>query len=89
MERGHDVAEAELVDLKAQAGEAGTLALPQGAIWRFVSGQSRVGPMTLSDLRAEMAAGKISAEGLVWREGMVDWARGQRCRTGAVGQAGL
>lgn len=30
--------------------------------------------MTLNDLRAEMAAGRVGDRTLVWRKGMADWA---------------
>lgn len=35
------------------------------------------GPIPLPDLKARIAAGEISADVLVWRKGMVDWASAQ------------
>lgn len=71
LERGHEEAAGELERLKASRGAAQP---PQEAIWWFAEGQQQVGPMTLNDLRAEMAAGRVGDRTLVWRKGMADWA---------------
>lgn len=71
LDRGHEDAAGELERLKKSRGEAQP---PQEAIWWFAEGQQQVGPMTLNDLRAEMAAGRVGDQTLVWRKGMTDWA---------------
>lgn len=42
-------------------------------VWYYAVNGATTGPITLADLRAALAAGKLSASDLVWKEGMGDW----------------
>jgi hypothetical protein len=42
-------------------------------VWYYAVNGATTGPITLADLKAALAAGKLSANDLVWKEGMGDW----------------
>lgn len=42
--------------------------------WHYLDGSNSVGPVAASSLRAAIEQGTISAETLVWREGMERWS---------------
>lgn len=42
-------------------------------IWYFARAGTQVGPVTLNQLRAEIASGRLGRRDLVWREGMPQW----------------
>ncbi len=42
--------------------------------WYYAIGDEQAGPVTRTQLVAEMTAGAVSAESLVWKPGMDDWA---------------
>lgn len=41
--------------------------------WYYAVGTEQYGPVSLLDLRGVMAAGKITPNDLVWKDGLVDW----------------
>lgn len=43
------------------------------AVWYYAVNGAQSGPLTLAELRAALAAGKLSASDLVWKDGMADW----------------
>jgi predicted Zn finger-like uncharacterized protein len=45
------------------------------AVWHVVIGRDQVGPMTGRDVRDRFAAGEITLESYIWREGFGDWQR--------------
>ncbi|TXI08321.1 MAG: DUF4339 domain-containing protein, partial [Rhizobium sp.] len=53
----------------APAPAAGTAA----AGWYYAVGTQQYGPVSLLDLRGVMAAGKITPNDLVWKDGFADW----------------
>jgi hypothetical protein len=48
--------------------------VPQAA-WHVVEGGKAAGPYGLDMLRRRIAAGSLTRDSLVWREGMAEWAR--------------
>lgn len=48
------------------------------AMWFVMIGDTETGPMTRVDVGVEAAAGAITGETLVWREGMKDWLPGAK-----------
>jgi hypothetical protein len=43
------------------------------AVWYYAVNGATTGPIALAELRAALAAGKLSTGDLVWKEGMADW----------------
>jgi predicted Zn finger-like uncharacterized protein len=43
------------------------------ALWYVVIDQEQVGPLTVDELAAHVAAGRVGADSYVWREGLADW----------------
>lgn len=43
--------------------------------WHYYDGKNQVGPITESELVELRRAGTVTADTLVWREGLTDWAR--------------
>lgn len=41
--------------------------------WYYATGGVQQGPIGIDDLKARHAAGQISADALIWREGMENW----------------
>ncbi len=45
----------------------------EASVWYYVVNDSQVGPLTLADLRAAVAAGKVGPTDLVWQDGTPAW----------------
>jgi hypothetical protein len=43
------------------------------SVWYYARGGAQTGPVSFDDLKAAVAAGKLGAEDLVWKEGTADW----------------
>lgn len=43
--------------------------------WYFSKGGTQMGPVSLDELRAKIAAGEVTGADMVWREGFPDWKR--------------
>lgn len=43
------------------------------AVWHVVIDGEQVGPLTESDLKDRLRAGKVNSDTLVWKEGFADW----------------
>lgn len=43
------------------------------AEWYYAKGGQQLGPVTDDDLRQKVASGEVSAQDLVWRDGMANW----------------
>jgi len=41
--------------------------------WYYAQGDRKVGPISEAELKALAATGKLSADDLVWKDGMADW----------------
>ena len=46
------------------------------AAWYVIISEQETGPLTRVELGVELASGAISAETLVWKEGMINWLPG-------------
>lgn len=62
---GHAVA-MELLPLEEET-------VVQSATWYYSTGKDPSGPVTVDDMRGLIAAGRINADTLVWREGLPNW----------------
>jgi predicted Zn finger-like uncharacterized protein len=62
-----DAAAAPAAALPAGAGDAGSTA------WYLAVGDSQVGPIDLSEVKARFSSGGAGPDTLVWRAGMTDW----------------
>jgi hypothetical protein len=41
--------------------------------WYYSKNSAQLGPVSLDELRAKIAAGEVSGSDMAWREGMPDW----------------
>lgn len=46
--------------------------------WYYSKNGTQLGPVEMSELRAKLASGEVTAADLVWREGMSDWSAAAR-----------
>src|SRR4051794_20800177 len=44
-----------------------------GENWYYTSGGQQVGPVGINDIQAQIAAGQLTAQDHVWRDGMANW----------------
>jgi hypothetical protein len=53
--------------------------------WYYAQGDQRKGPVTEAEFDTLIAAGTITAETLVWKEGMANWAPLKEVRPAGAG----
>jgi membrane protease subunit (stomatin/prohibitin family) len=70
---GGTIAAAPAAGSSAAAPAGGPPPLPTAAPWYLGVGGRQVGPVAPDDLGARLAAGELTRETLVWRQGMASW----------------
>jgi membrane protease subunit (stomatin/prohibitin family) len=73
MELGMGVALGGQLAQTLQQGAAAPPPLPQSAAWFAGINGAQVGPMDAGALSAKIAAGEVTRETLVWKQGMAGW----------------
>ena len=48
--------------------------------WYFARGNKQMGPLSAADLRRLAAAGELSPDDLIWREGLAEWTKARNVR---------
>lgn len=72
-ELGYERAEEQLKLFEAAAPSNTPPPPPEPPIYWYLSGQERVGPMRLSELKQALSDGRITQRSYVWKEGLEDW----------------
>src|SRR5690349_25171905 len=54
--------------------------MAEALLWYYAQDDEQKGPISGTDLRQLASSGKLSAEDLVWKEGMAEWVPAQKVK---------